>query len=192
MDFLAGLLIAVKSLVFVGGYVSTDKSTPTFTSVEIITKTSQIAFSCELEHAFSSELAKLSVSGTTIPINLFAELRCKENDSLLIRVIVKHSILFDLSSRSFTLQKSYTTREDTTTVIDTALRHASTFIQIPLINRNQISAQRSYYISIYAILGKATMEAMNNNIIDLMFFWRYKRPFVRTQAFPGASLAQKP
>ena len=188
MDFLTGLLIAVKSLVFMGGYVNASTSNPTFTQIALTTTQSDISVSCQLSTLFPDDLAKLAQAGATITLYLTSELRIRQTDSLVASKQTRHILTYDLVTNFYRIEKSYAPLHDSIVVADSAFKYMGAFLNIPLLNRTGIEEEKSYYISMYAVLGKTSLVAMNNRTIDLMYFWRYKRPFLKTAPFPGASL----
>jgi hypothetical protein len=72
--------------------------------------------------------------------------------------------------------------------IDTAIAEASMFYEVPVITPERIHADQEYWLNVYAILGKTRIEALGNKEIDLMYYWDYKRPSIKTEAFTGDQL----
>ena len=64
------------------------------------------------------------------------------------------------------------------------------FRHVPVAPLGLIHEHKSYHISTHAVLGKAKVEALQKRDIDLMYYWEFKRPSMRTEKFTGRQFLQ--
>jgi Domain of unknown function (DUF4390) len=192
MDLIIGLIVAVKSLVFMGGYISPDRIPARVSDMQVHVTQHDIRISCVVAHAFTRDLRKLAQSGTPIFLYVFAQVEQVDNDSLMTATVTENRLVYDLSRKKYILKRS--NAEDTLSFdnIDSALAAASTFAAMPLLTKEIVVPDKSYYFIIWAVLGKTRVEALENKDIDLMYFWDYKRPTLRTAPFRGTQLLATP
>jgi hypothetical protein len=185
MELILGLLVAVKSLVFMGGYISPDKQQVMLSGLQVIVTGKNVAVNCTVANAFTKDLKKLAQSGTPLFLYVFVEARTAGNDSLVASSGAENLIVYDLVAKRFLVKRS--TDRDTAVfpTPDSALSCSSRFTGVSVLAKEEIFARTSYYFIVWAVLGKARVEALGNNEIDLMYFWNYKRPTIKTEPFTG-------
>ena len=192
MDLIIGLIVAVKSLVFMGGYISPDKIPARISGMQVHVTQQDIRVSCVVAHAFARDLRKLAQSGTPILLYVFTQVKQADNDSLVTATVVENRLVYDLARKRYFMKQN--SAQDTLSFdeLDSALAAASTFAMIPVMTKDRTGPDKSYYFIMWAVLGKTRIEALGNKDIDLMYFWDYKRPTLRTEPFAGTQLLATP
>lgn len=185
MELILGLLVAVKSLVFMGGYVSPDRQQVRLSNLQVMVTSQSVAVDCAIANAYTKDLKKLAESGTPILLYLFIEARLLANDSLVATSGAENLLLYDLVKKRFYVKRSSEKDTMAFSALDSALSYSSAFLNVRVLAKEEISAQESYYFIVGGVLGKARVEALANNTIDLMYFWNYKRPTIKTEPFKG-------
>jgi hypothetical protein len=190
MEFIIGLIVAVKSLVFMGGYIAPDKAQVKITSVQVVITRQDVMVSCDVANAFTADLKKLAQSGTPILLYVFAEARQVQKDSLVGNTAAEKRLEYDLVAKQYRV----TGRGDTLafTSLDSALAACAGFARLAVLPKDKINPDKSYYFIMWAVLGKAKVEALANREIDLMYFWNYQRPSLRTDPFKGGQFLAFP
>ncbi|MBD3420809.1 MAG: DUF4390 domain-containing protein [Chitinivibrionales bacterium] len=185
MNFIIGLLIAAKGIVLFSGIFALSKSNAQLGQPELILSASEIRLSTQIQNAFSKDLKKLANSGTRILIYLFIETREARGDRVVHKVVQSRELLYDLVDKQYAIVRN---EIDTTTLatIDAAMIASTTFHNIAVAPVDIIDAQKRYYFVAYGVLGKTTVEALEGKELDLMYFWNYRRPTIRTQRFDGS------
>ncbi len=186
MDFIAGLIIAVKSLVFMGGYISPDAQPVRISGMTVHVVNRAVSVSCSVSNAFTPELKKLAASGTPILLYMFADLKQQGSDSVIAATAVESRCDYDLATRMFRIIHSVQNDTVYFVNVDSALADAARFKKIPVSPAQNLSRDKAYYFVLYSVLGKTRVEALQNNTIDLMYFWNYKRPSLKTESFAGS------
>jgi hypothetical protein len=192
MDLIIGLIVAVKSLVFMGGYISPDKIPATISDMRIHVTQLDIRVSCTVSHAFARDLRKLAQSGTPILLYVFTQVKQADNDSLVTTTVVENRLVYDLARKKYFMKQNIVNDTLSFADPDSALAAASTFAMIPVLAKDRTVPDKSYYFITWAVLGKTRVEALGNKDIDLMYFWDYKRPTLRTDPFRGTQLLALP
>ena len=192
MDLIIGLIVAVKSLVFMGGYISPDKIPATISGMQVLVTQQDIKVSCFVAHAFARDLRKLSQSGTPILLYIFTQVKQADNDSLVSTMVVENSLVYDLARKKYFMKQNIAADTLSFANTDSALAAASTLAMVPVLTKDKVNADKSYYFIMWAVLGSARVEALGNKDIDLMYFWDYKRPTLRTEPFRGTQLLASP
>lgn len=191
MGILVSILMAVRSLTFVASFVSSDSSSAHFSAPQIQIAQQEIRMTIQLEGAFPEELKKLAASGTVVPIYLYADLIQDGLEKPVFRNILESRLDYDFSLRRFQIIRSWTGDTLTIQYLDSALLYAGQFKQFPLFPVNLIRENKSYFISVSALLGKTRVDALNGHEMDLMYYWNFKRPSLRTEKFPGKTFLLK-
>jgi hypothetical protein len=192
MDLIIGLIVAVKSLVFMGGYISPDKIPAAISGMQVHVTHQDIRVSCVVAHAFARDLKKLAQSGTPILLYVFTQVKQADNDSLVTATVVENSLVYDLARKKYFMKQNIAGDTLSFGDIDSALAAASSFVMMPVMTKEKAGPDKSYYFIMWAVLGKTRVEALGNKDIDLMYFWNYKRPTLRTDPFLGAQLLATP
>jgi hypothetical protein len=189
MNFLIGLLVAVRSLSFVTSLIGAPAGTDvSFTQPQLYLTEQRIEISVSVSNAFSAELRKLAESGTEIPFYIYAEVMETGKETLVRKNILESRLAFDLVRKQYRVAKN--TRADTLifSTLDSALVSAASADRFFLVSPDALRDQSSYFISLYAILGVTRVEALQNSTLDLMYYWDFKRPSARTQNYAGNAL----
>jgi hypothetical protein len=184
-EFLLGLFIAVKSLVYVGGWIAPDKVPPRIADMQVAVTLKDVKVSCSVVNAYPQEMKRLALSGTPVLLYVFTEARQVEKDSLVATVAAENRIEYDLVDKRCRLVRSASGDTLIFSSLDSALTASTAFGRVAVLSKMQIRADRSYYFIMWAVLGKTRVEALGNREIDLMYFWNYKRPTLRTDPFKG-------
>jgi hypothetical protein len=185
MEFIVGLLVAVKSLVFMGGYIAPDKAHVTITGVQVVVTSQEVRAGCDVVNAYPLELRKLAQSGTPILLYVFTEARQVRKDSLVGSCAAENGIEYDLLAKQYRVRRSVQADTLLFSNLDSALAASARFNGMNVIPKEKIDPQKSYYFIMWAVLGKTKVEALGNKEIDLMYFWNYSRPSLRTDPFLG-------
>jgi hypothetical protein len=191
MNFIVGILMAVRSLTFMASFVSVDSSAVSFTEPQIILSEQEAKIKIGLKNALTGELLKLASSGTTIPLYIYVDLMKENAKDPFYRTIVEIELNYDFPSKHYNIRR--TSSKDTLHVstLDSAVQTACFFPPFTIFPINILDRNESYHINIYAILGKTTVEALGNNNMDLMYYWDFKRPSIKTEKYKGESFIIK-
>jgi hypothetical protein len=185
MDLIVGLIVAVKSLVFMGGYFSPDKLPVRISGMQVTVTQQDVKVSCVVTNAFGPELKKLAQSGTPILLYVFTQMKQADRDSLVTDNVVENRLEYDLAKKKYLLKQGVSGDSAAFEDIDSAIASASAFRMVPVLAKDRVMPDKSYYFIMWAVLGKTRVEALGNKNIDLMYFWDYKRPTLRTDSFMG-------
>jgi hypothetical protein len=192
MELIVGLLVAVKSLVFMGGYIAPDKVQVKITAMQVVVTRQDVMVGCQVANAFPAQIKKLAQSGTPILLYVFAEARQVKKDSLVGSVVAEKRLEYDLVARQYRVTGGG--GKDTLTFAspDSALAACAGFARLAVLPKDKIKPDKSYYFIMWAVLGRVKVEALANKEIDLMYFWNYKRPTLRTGPFKGGQFLAFP
>jgi hypothetical protein len=183
MNFIISIIFAVKSVLLFTGAVAPDKSAAFFDQPQIILTENEVKMTCSLHNAFPEELKKLAATGTEITLYLFVEVNSTEG--LVSQTVVENKLRYDLIHKKFSMTKNAGDTASFST-LDSALAQACGFSRLSILPLSKVDRNGSYTIISYAVLGKALVEALENHSIDLMYYWNYKRPTIRTERIRGA------
>jgi hypothetical protein len=188
MDLIIGLIVAVKSLVFMGGFISPDKLPVRIAAMQVNITQQDVRVSCAVSNAFTKDLRKLTRSGTPILLYVFSQVKQAGHDSLVAGMVIENMLVYDLAKKKYLLKQGLA--KDTLSFAnqDSAIAAASSFPMMPVMPKAGIVPDKAYYFILWAVLGKARVEALGNKDIDLMYFWDYKRPSLKTDPFLGTQL----
>ena len=159
-----------------------------FLPPQIVVAQQEIRLNCTLSNAFPGELGKLAATATPIYIYVFIEFREEGRRQPLKKVAVESRLLYDMIDKQYCITQSC--RSDTLCfgALDSATAVSCSFRGIPVIGKNELKKDGEYTVSMYAVLGKTRVEALNNREIDCMYYWDYKRPSVKTETIGGNEL----
>ena len=183
MNFLISLLLTSRILTLFTGTV-TDKSSAYFSPPEIVLTARDVRMNCAINNAYPDELKKLAETGTPIYLYVFAELKWN-GDVSVSKTFVESRLYYDLGAKRYLVTKSGIADTSLSSGLDSAITAAAVFKGIPLFQLSAIQQNEVYQIEIYAVLGKTRVEALENKEIDLMYYWNYKRPVIRTEKLSG-------
>jgi hypothetical protein len=185
MNFIVGILMAVRSLTFVASFVSTDSSSVQFAEPQILIMGQEIKINVSLKNVFSPELLKLAASGTQIPLYVYVDLIREKEAQPVFQSIWEARLFYDFVGKRYCVLKSPGKDTLFLSSLDSAMSAASTITAFPIFPSRLIQANAFYHISLYSILGKTTVEALSNQDMDLMYYWDFKRPSLRTVKYKG-------
>jgi hypothetical protein len=185
MEFIIGLIMAVRSLTFLTSFMGPQESPVLFSQPQIILSQKEIRMNLVLENSLTEDLKKLSETGTIVPMFVFIELRVEGHKEAKAKTTLKSEIVFDILNRRYVVVKS--TSHDSTffSALDSAALDFGVFRNVPVSDLDIIDIRANYFFSIYAVLGETRVEALDNKPLDLMYYWDYKRPLVRTEPISG-------
>ncbi len=186
MSFILGLLVAAKGIALAVGIVFSGSSPVTVSSPRLTLTDDKILLSCRLSNAFNDELSKLAASGTEIPLYLMVETR--GDDGVVERATVQRTLVFDILQGRFLLLAHPPPDTARFSSRDSALAAFTRFNNVPALSLEKIQPRGRYSFVIYAILGKTRVEALEGGSLDLMYYWRYRRPLIKTEPFRGSEL----
>ncbi len=192
MDFITSLLVAVKSLVFMGGYIAPDNVPVRIADPQIAVTRTEVRMRCTVANAYSTELRKLAQSGTPIVMYLFTEARRVRKDSVVGSAAVESRLEYDLVSRRYRVIKSVGRDTIASFAIDSAVSAACEFDGLVVLSKDAVKPDASYYFTVWAILGKSSVEVLGGKEIDLMYFWSYRRPTLKTEPIKGDQILALP
>lgn len=186
MNFIFSFLVTTRILTIFTGSGVTDSLTPGINDPSIILTGDQVQISCAVRNPYPPELRKLAETGTPVVLYLFTELRQRKGKALIYKTTQERILWYDLIKNEYCVKKG--TQPDTLRFSsgDSAISAASSFTAVNAFPRRVIRPGSRYYIQIYSILGKTKVEALANRDIDLMYYWDYKRPFIKTEMMPAS------
>ncbi|OGJ84895.1 MAG: hypothetical protein A2487_07270 [Candidatus Raymondbacteria bacterium RifOxyC12_full_50_8] len=185
MSFIISIVFAVKSILLFTGAVAQDKSAAYFDQPQIIVVGEEVKMSCGLHNAFPDELKKLAATGTEIPLYFFIEIKTSPSQGTLHQTIIEHTLRYDLIAKQYWVVRKPAMDTLGFASADSAIAQACTFPRFSAFPLSIIDKDKMYTITSYAVLGKAMVEALENHSIDLMYYWNYKRPTIKTEKIPG-------
>jgi hypothetical protein len=187
MDLIISILLSTRLLTFLGG-LGGGHSEVRFSPPQIAVAPTAITMNCSLIHAFSPELKELANTGTPVLLYLFVELYENNQKQPVAAVAVESSLLYDLVARQYRV--FFSPGGDTLIFgsLDSAIAASCSFKNVLLISLDRIREIAAYHIVSFAILGKTRVEALRNREIDLMYYWDFRRPSMKTDEFSGKQL----
>jgi hypothetical protein len=188
MSFLIGLIMTAKGVLFFSGSLGGSQSLAELSAPRIILSGNEIKVNCAVTNALPQDLKRLAESGTQILIYLTLDLRDATDRTSVNRAIVENSLRYDLINKRYIVVSSVDNDTLEYTAPDSALASFTRFLKVPVAATKKISADHTYYIEMFSMLGKVRVEAVGNKEIDLMYFWNFKRPSVRTEKMEGVNL----
>ena len=191
MNFIVGIIMAVRSLTFMASFVSTDSTAVHFVEPQFILSRQEVKIKIGLKNALSGELLKLASTGTIIPIYVYIDLIHDGDDHLVNRTIMETRLYHDLSRRCYGIVKNSGRDTLYRSTLDSAAEAACMNETFHAFQSGIVNPDEYYYVNIYAILGKTVVEALGNNNMDLMYYWNFKRPSIRTETFKGENFIIK-
>ena len=191
MSFLIALLAAAKGLTLITGLLAGNQSAVSVTPEKIIVAGQQVFVTVRVDNAFPPELRKLAATGTAITLYVFIELHEERERKPAASAIAESRLVFDIIENTYTVTGTPRPGERLHSSPDSAIADACLFENIPVAPVSAIRADRSYRFTLNGILGKTRVEALDNNEINLIFFWNYRRPSARTEPVAGNDLLKR-
>ncbi|MBD3343861.1 MAG: DUF4390 domain-containing protein [Chitinivibrionales bacterium] len=188
MNFIIGILVGAKSIALIAGMIAFGTSDITISPPKLVLTPNEIQLSCRLENGYTRDLRKLSQTGTEIIVYLFVEVKEEDSRELVAKVSSEHTLFYNMLDKEYVVYRQENDAKETFGELDSALAVVSTFTSVPVVSIHKIEATGDYFFEIYSILGKTKIEALDDKEIDLMYYWDYKRPSVRTETFKGSVL----
>lgn len=188
MDFIVGILLSTRFFTFLSGGLAPHELHAFFAPPQIVVVSEKVLVNCRLENAFPKELVALVQSATPVLLYVTLELRDVKGREPVTAKVEESVLSYDLAAKRFSVAHSRAIEPLAFSTLDSAVAAAGSFLNVPLGTLGQIAADREYQLVIYAVLGKTRVEALDNKEIDLMYYWDYKRPMIKTEKFRGGEL----
>jgi hypothetical protein len=188
MDILIGILLGTRLFTFLTGGLSPGELQAYLSPPQITIAQNEISVQCRVVNAYPHQLKELVKTSTPVYLYLYIELRDGTDNRIVSQYTVESILVYDMITKRYSVKQS--SAQDTLRLIDldSALTAASSFDNVPVMATGKIDSDREYWLNVYAILGKTRVEALDNKEIDLMYYWDYKRPSIKTEAFTGGEL----
>lgn len=184
MSFLLSILVAARSLTFFTNFIGAPDTPARFLDPVLTVKGQEVLVSCLLENAYSEELKKIASTGTVVPLYLYIELKSGKTGRLIQQKIVETNLQYDIIRAFYRVTQNQDTLSFSS--LDSAAKAACTVSECPAFSVAVLSKEEEYVIEMYAVLGKVNVAALKDNEVDLMYYWDFKRPLIRTEAISGA------
>jgi hypothetical protein len=153
--------------------------------MQVLLTRDDVRVRCTVANAYSGELRKLAQSGTPILLYVFAEARQVRKDSLVSNAVAENKLELDLVAKQYRVTRSAGQDTVVSPNLDSALAATARCSGLAVLPKEKVQPATSYYFVVWAVLGKTRVEALANKEIDLMYFWRYNRPTLKTEPFKG-------
>jgi hypothetical protein len=186
MELLISILLSTRLLTFFTGSIPVNQAY--FSEPRIYLTSTEVRMTCVLNNAWPEELKKLIETGTPIVQYLFVELKDKKTGATVKKTFQESTLTYDLIGKYYCVRKNNDPDTICFAALDTAAMRSNMFSGLKIFSLENIQEDRNYFITIYAVLGKTRVEALNNKTIDLMYYWDYKRPSIRTEVFTGKQI----
>jgi hypothetical protein len=184
MDLIISILLSTRLLSFLTG-LPAGGSDVRFIAPRVIITPHEIALSCSLHNAYTPQLRELAQTGTPILLYLFSELYEHESGETVRRTIFESSLSYDIAGKRYLVVRSGAPDTLSFAGLDSAASVSCWFPYVPVAPLSMVRGEGTYHISVQAILGKTQVEALRKRDIDLMYYWDFKRPSMRTGKFTG-------
>lgn len=191
MEIIISLIMGTRLLTLFGGGLEHEAARVTFLPPGIMVMQGEVRADCFLANAYPEQLKKLAGTGTPVVIYLFVELREDGKRQGVNKMTVENRLQYDLITRMYTVIRNAKPDTLRTASLDSAIVFSSTFRNVPVARKSELSADAEYSIAAYAVLGKTMVEALNNKEVDLMYYWDFKRPNFRTEPMRGRAFLEK-
>jgi hypothetical protein len=186
MNFLISILVAARSLTFFTNFIGAPDTPARFLDPVLTIKGQEVMVSCLLENAYSDELRKIAATGTAVPLYIYINLKDSRTSGLVQQKVVETSLQYDIIQALYRVTRSMTRDTLVFPALDSAAKAACTVMECPAFSVAGLSKGGEYFIEIYAVLGRVNVAALKDNEVDLMYYWDFKRPLIRTEAISGA------
>jgi hypothetical protein len=145
---------------------------------------SNISLSVSLKNGIDEEMRKMIAAGTPIPLFLLIDLEDTEQNTIVTNI--KHMNLLQYNPVNYEysifnqsgLKKYFTD-------IDSAIKAFAQFRDVHICSLSIINKESQYVIKIQSLLGTTKIDALGGNDFDLMYYWDYKRPSLKTEPVSG-------
>jgi hypothetical protein len=188
MDFIIGMLLGSRLFTFLTGGLGPGELQAYFSPPSIVVVRQNVLVSCALINGYPKRLRDLAQAATPVLLYVTVELRDETESTPVVNRTEESILTFDLVGKTYTVSHSRGAEPMRYSALDSALAGAALFREVPVAPIAEIAADHWYHLVIYAVLGKARIEALGNKEVDLMYYWDYKRPMVKTERFKGEEL----
>lgn len=188
MQFIVSLLAASRIFAFLGGsFVGGPEVL--IGPPEIVVTAAGVHTSWEIQNVYSPELRKLAETGTFVRLYLLVGLENGQGGQPVSRKTLESGLFYDLVQNQFFVIKS--TLADTLrfATLDSAIVAASRLGPVMMLAGAHVDPSVGYVFTAQAVLGKTSIDALGGRSIDLMHYWNYRRPGIRTEPIPGSELS---
>ena len=188
MDIIIGILLSTRLFTFLAGGLTPGDVPASLSAPQIAVREHRLVLSCTVLHGFPTQLRHVAESATPIYLYLFTELHRPGETDAILSAATESVLLYDDIARVYKVKQS--TQSDTVvcSTLDSAIDAMSMFRGSTLTGTEKLDPAAKYEFVLYAVLGKTRVEALDGKEVDLMYYWNYKRPMVRTEACRGALL----
>ena len=188
MNFIVGILAAAKGLALLTGLIVLNTSTASVSPTAVTVDGGFVRITCVVEDAYPRELEDLARTGTDIPLYVVVAIHGDDRDEPLGESTSRSRLVYDMVEQVYRVEFGVGGQGRVYGTLDSAIAASSTFERIALVPIGRIDSTSTYVVTVQAVLGKTSVEALENNRIDLMYYWNYKRPVARTQPIEGRAL----
>jgi hypothetical protein len=188
MNFLISILVAARSLTFVTSFLGDPGTNTRFLDPVLVIKGQEVMLSCFLENAYSEDLRKIASTGTAVPLYIYVNLKEENGDRVLRQKVIETQLRYDLIGKRYLVTQSVSDDTLFFAGLDSAAVASCRIKDCPVFRAEGLSRDESYIVEMYAVLGKVTVAALSGNEVDLMYYWDFKRPLLRTEPLPGTQL----
>jgi hypothetical protein len=190
MDFIIGILLGTRLFTILTGGLAPGDLQAYFAPPQIAVVQQQVLVTCRLVNPYPKQLRELAMTATPVLLYVTFELRDVAERDPLVTHVEESVLAYDLVGKTFTVSRSGGSGPLRVAGLDSAIAVAADFHEVSMVPLGQITADHLYQMVIYAVLGKTRVEALDNKEVDLMYYWDYKRPMIKTEKFKGEALLQ--
>ena len=188
MNFLISILVAARGLTFFTSFLGDPGTAARFLDPVLVIKGQEVMLSCLLENAYAGELGKIASTGTAVPLYIYVDLKEEGGGPALRQKVIETQLRYDLIGKRYRVTQSVSKDTLFFTTLDSAAKASCSVTECPVFRVAGLSRDQSYFVELYAVLGKVTVAALKGNEVDLMYYWDFKRPLLRTEPLPGTQL----
>jgi hypothetical protein len=190
MEFIISLLMGTRLLTLFGGGLGNDEA-PFFMPPQIVITAGEVRLNCALANAFPKELKKLAQTATPVVVYLFIEIQNGDRRQPAKKITVESRLVYDMIGHAYCVTGSRSLDTLRFALLDSAIAASMSFKDVPLLSKKEVRSDLAYTVTAQAVLGKVRVEALDNQEIDCMYYWDYKRPSLKTEEIAGEQLIAK-
>jgi|SRR3989339_532459 len=190
MNFIFSLLLAARSLTFVTTLLGNNENGIRFSEPLFLIHQESVALHCLLQDGMTPELRDIVRSGIVVPLYFYIDLKKEGDGQPLTRTFIEHRLKFDLLKQQFAVFGNCPPETTFFSSMDSACSAFCTLNDCRIVMLSDLSDNGRYSIELFAVLGRTPVRALDNKDVDLMYYWDFKRPFIRTDPLLGRSFLQ--
>ena len=190
MDLLISILLGTRLFLFAAGGLAAGEHQASLSAPLIVITKQHLIVNCRLLDGYPRQLRHLAQSSTPILVYLFVELRGQGKTGPTLSSVTESMLSYDNVAKVYKIKMS--NRDDTLvrSTLDSAVDRAGDFREMSLGFPGTLNPAQEYQFVLFAVLGKAPIDALEGKAVDLMYYWDYKRPTVKTEWYRGAQLVR--